>query len=595
MAWLGDLVVRLKAETADFQQDLGKAAHSSERAMRQINSALGIIGTGLAGAGFIAMIKNTIDAADHLNDLSKTTRLSVESLSGLSLLARQSGSDLDSMAQAINKLSVNIGKDPEKFKALGISAKDPIEAFKQLSDLFVVLPDQEQRAAVMATALGKSWASAAPALAEGSKRIGEIVERGTKLSGMTKEMAEKSDELNDKWAELVGTGGLVNSIVGKMLDPLLRLTNQMILARDGADGFVSAIGRFFALGGDEAKNPQAALDAVEQKLSTLRKTADDFAGMNLFKRIFSADDIAIVNAQIATLEAKKSMLEGLLGAPFPGGGASSEGDSAAAAARAAAFLHKDKTDKEAKEAMNKYLMIQRQIADDEERIRKESAEISEHIKDRVLAADKLRAEGEKEMWRQVFESIDQEQRDAAEASAVMLANIAEGQRKNAELAKEFGFVFSSAFENAILSGEKLSNVLRGLARDIAQIALRKAVTEPLGVGIAGIVEKSGIGSTIGDFFKDILPKFQEGTNYVPQDMAAIVHRGERIIPAGASLAANGVGGPIFNVDMRGASVEAVSRLERLVAQINGSIERRAINAVSFGARRGGSFASSLGK
>ena len=354
MAWLGDLVVRLKAETADFQQDMGKSALMAERSMRQINSALRLIGTGLAGAGFVAMIKNTIDAADHLNDLSKTTRISVESLSGLSLLARQSGSDLDSMAQAINKLSVNIGKDPEKFKALGISAKEPLEAFKQLSDLFITLPDQEQRAAVMAAALGKSWAGAAPALAEGSRRIGEIVERGAKLSGMTKEMAEKSDELNDKWAELVGTGGLVNSIVGKMLDPLLRLTNQMILARDGANGFVSAIGRFFSLGGDEAKNPQAALDAVEQKLSTLRKTADDFAGMNLFKRIFSADDIAIVNAQIATLEAKKSMLEGLLGASFPGGGTPSTGDAAAAAARAAAFLREDKTIKAAEQEMKLY-------------------------------------------------------------------------------------------------------------------------------------------------------------------------------------------------------------------------------------------------
>ena len=31
--------------------------------------------------------------------------------------------------------------------------------------------------------------------------------------------------------------------------------------------------------------------------------------------------------------------------------------------------------------------------------------------------------------------------------------------------------------------------------------------------------------------------------------------------------------------MRGASVEAVARLERLVSQVNGSIERRAISAV----------------
>jgi hypothetical protein len=40
-----------------------------------------------------------------------------------------------------------------------------------------------------------------------------------------------------------------------------------------------------------------------------------------------------------------------------------------------------------------------------------------------------------------------------------------------------------------------------------------------------------------------------------------------------------LGGPTFNVDMRGASLEAVQRLEQFVMQVNGSIEQRSVAAV----------------
>lgn len=41
----------------------------------------------------------------------------------------------------------------------------------------------------------------------------------------------------------------------------------------------------------------------------------------------------------------------------------------------------------------------------------------------------------------------------------------------------------------------------------------------------------------------------------------------------------GGGGQVFNVDMRGASVEAVQRLEAFVVRLNASIETRAVGAV----------------
>lgn len=57
-------------------------------------------------------------------------------------------------------------------------------------------------------------------------------------------------------------------------------------------------------------------------------------------------------------------------------------------------------------------------------------------------------------------------------------------------AEELGLTFSSAFEDAVLGGKELSDVLDGLMKDIARIALRKTITEPIGNFISGAVTSS---------------------------------------------------------------------------------------------------------
>ena len=201
---LATLSIDLVAKLANLERDMGRAAQIAERNAKRMDAAFAGVNTTLrsvasfaAGAFsvslFSGLIKSAIDAQDNLKDLSKSTSLSVETLAGLGSAATKSGSDLESVAASINKLSVNMGKDAAKFAALGISAKDPIEAFKQLADVFNAIQDPQERAAFAAEALGKSWQGAAPLLAEGSKSIGEMVAKGTELSKVTAESAAKAD------------------------------------------------------------------------------------------------------------------------------------------------------------------------------------------------------------------------------------------------------------------------------------------------------------------------------------------------------------------------------------------------------------------
>lgn len=124
---------------------------------------------------------------------------------------------------------------------------------------------------------------------------------------------------------------------------------------------------------------------------------------------------------------------------------------------------------------------------------------------------------------------------------------------NKDFARDFGLTFSSALEDAIVEGKKLSDVMKALGDDILRILTRKAVTEPLGNAFSSIFETSGIGS----IFSGLLPSFAVGTDYVPHDMVAQIHKGERIVPAHEN---RGMGGDI-NINIQnnaGARVSATA-------------------------------------
>lgn len=64
-----------------------------------------------------------------------------------------------------------------------------------------------------------------------------------------------------------------------------------------------------------------------------------------------------------------------------------------------------------------------------------------------------------------------------------------GQRKKLEtdlerIAKDAGQIISQGFEDAILSGQKLSDVLRNLAQDLIRLVFRNVITEQLAGGIS---------------------------------------------------------------------------------------------------------------
>ena len=154
-------------------------------------------------------------------------------------------------------------------------------------------------------------------------------------------------------------------------------------------------------------------------------------------------------------------------------------------------------------------------------------------------------------------------------------------------AQEMQGAFTSALESIVINGGSAREAIHGLLQDMQRMVLRAAtnsIFESITGSIFGGLTGGGGGVPIPGH-KPPIPSFAVGTPYVPDDMLANIHKGERIMTAEENAAysrgagGGGPGGDTYYIDARGADQAAVARLEQTIKQLNGSIERRAISAV----------------
>jgi tape measure domain-containing protein len=147
--------------------------------------------------------------------------------------------------------------------------------------------------------------------------------------------------------------------------------------------------------------------------------------------------------------------------------------------------------------------------------------------------------------------------------------------KTKDAARELGLTFQSAFEDAIIGGKSLQEVLSALGRDIMRIFIRKAVTEPLANALVGSLN---LGSLFGG-------ARAEGGPVYPGKAYLVGERGrELFMPKGAgTIVPNGGFGGGLTINstinaapgMNAAQFEAMldQRDARLMANIGQGLRR----------------------
>lgn len=535
---------------------------SLESVAGRVNGLLSTLGVGgIAGGGLIAFAKSSIDAADSLNDLSQKIGISVEQLAGYKLAAESSGSSLEDFGKAAKHMAKSIAEGDPLLAKLGITSKDVNGALLQLADVFESMPDGANKTAVAMKLMGKSGADMIPLLNGGGEALRKMLDDGQRLYPVTTEMAKAADQFNDSLAKLkVQSEGLGI----KFANALLPALNQAMEAADEAGkrfgalgGALVGIGTFGTIGQTLAvvwanvsyvfKEVGIEIGGIAAQLAAIARL--DFKGAGLIGDMMKRD-AAVARKELDDLERR---IMGL-------------GGKAQSAAAAVDRPKKDRTGlfdaarKPAKERMSEvewameesahlirtFHQIAMQMDKDAQGAFERAADAADAWTESLDHANKTlddAARGYKDLidplekYRRQLEEIDNLQEsarlsadEAAQArmqvNAAMndeFARMTEKATEANDIAKELGLTFTSAFEDAVVSGKQFSDVLRGVYQDILRLMLRETVTKPAAAAFSDLFK--------GVSFSSLIPKFATGTDYVPRDMLAVIHKGEAVIPA----------------------------------------------------------------
>src|SRR3990172_6871638 len=146
LASKGATAAQLQAADAALVQ--AESMRASQAAAARFGTVFGVAVAAAAG-GIVAVARRAIDAADHLNDLSKKTGIAATTLGGIGFAAEQAGGDLDSAAEALGKLNKTVAaaavgnKDAAEFlTVLGIEVKNSVGQIRGVDTILAEVADR---------------------------------------------------------------------------------------------------------------------------------------------------------------------------------------------------------------------------------------------------------------------------------------------------------------------------------------------------------------------------------------------------------------------------------------------------------------------
>jgi hypothetical protein len=234
---------KVRSEADRTTQQSAKGFQGLRSVAADLSRLLPTLGAAAAVVGIARFAKSSIDATDALNDASKATGVSVESLSEYRFAAEQSGTSLDDLAQALRRLSIasveasrGAEAPTETFDRLGISVTDANGKLKsseqlllEVAERFSRMEDGAEKAALGVALFGKSGTDLIPFLNQGAIGITELREQAQRLGlTLSRDAAEAADEFNDALNRLKSSvGGLGTAIATELAGPLSGLTDAL--------------------------------------------------------------------------------------------------------------------------------------------------------------------------------------------------------------------------------------------------------------------------------------------------------------------------------------------------------------------------------
>jgi len=233
---------QVTALQSKFKQVEG-AANSLTSRIGPLGGALGALAPVATVGGLAALVSKTVDAGDAMFDMAQKTGVSVEALAKFGKAATINGTDIDTVARSLNKLSRGLdetattGKGPaaDALRFLGISATDASgklrnadQVMLEIADKFSRMQDGSKKSALAMDLLGKSGTELIPMLNNGGNAIESLsIKMNTAFAGEANKYKDRLDELGIK------VGGLAAGLTAALLPALDATVTVLTVVVDG--------------------------------------------------------------------------------------------------------------------------------------------------------------------------------------------------------------------------------------------------------------------------------------------------------------------------------------------------------------------------
>jgi hypothetical protein len=340
----------LQAGAAKAQGILSGFATRARSTLGKAMSAdvVGGFGQLAAAVGSLTGLKSVIDDFDRLNDLSVQLDTSVESLQRLGVMAKLSGSDVETLVKGVSKLTRSLAdaenseKTAESLKQLGVSASklrsmSLEEQIMALSEAFISARGRGEGFAEVFDLMGRNGAELIPLLMQGREELQALADTPVLSQEQVQRLAEFNDQLDagvlklKAWTaeSLLGLadfaavsgaalfGGLDGSFTERVEQAATALAQSKLeseeaaaaqekqreAAREAAD-WAKKIAAAQKEAAESIEKGQKELEAQEKRMQGIREQINQAKGGNLKQKLSPDENLELAKGNVSDIEAK---------------------------------------------------------------------------------------------------------------------------------------------------------------------------------------------------------------------------------------------------------------------------------------------------
>jgi hypothetical protein len=223
MTDVGDLTVRIKADTSSLQAEMKSAeaavvetASGMESALEALKDQFMELVPAISIAALAEFSKGALEAADDLYIMAQRTGIAAETLSALSIPLKQNGSSVDEFSASMKFMSRNIELASQgnqeliaKFDDLGLSVTQlktlsPQDQFLAISMALGQVTDQGRLTADTMGLFGRAGEGLIPIIKETNGNLQEFIDTQKQLGNtLTNDEVAKVHEYEDSWIQFI--------------------------------------------------------------------------------------------------------------------------------------------------------------------------------------------------------------------------------------------------------------------------------------------------------------------------------------------------------------------------------------------------------